>query len=411
MKLSRSLESAIVQALNREGCALLVGPYEVGKSSLARSIAELFGEGSLYLRGSKPEDRDFLAGKDGVLKNSGGKFVIIDEMHGFPDGFDLIRLEIEDARARGRQIGKFLLLGFASLETEQLAASKLGTRAPVFRLAPFDVSELPGYEPRDIGESRVYGAAEIPNDVPIGIPNDEISLQTLWVRGGFPESLLANDDDASFKWRERYLESLYARGYRHLNTTLSSSSVRNFWGRIASLQGSQLSSNKLPSEQRPCLSYFDDLGLIRQLQPWFSNEAKRYEKEPKVYIRDSGLLHCIRHRRSLTELKNDSSWGHSWEGFCIETLIRATDGRAKAFYYRSAADEEIDLVLEFAGDRRWAIEMKGESARLGPGFYAAIRDIGAVGQIVVRPIPESFEGEAARSMTLPDAVRLLRGVS
>jgi len=233
-------------------------------------------------------------------------------------------------------------------------------------------------------------------------------------------SIMLNTEGGQFSFGERHdaaqalarlSDSSIEWPARHLNTTLSSSSVRNFWGRIASLQGSQLSSNKLPSEQRPCLSYFDDLGLIRQLQPWFSNEAKRYEKEPKVYIRDSGLLHCIRHRRSLTELKNDSSWGHSWEGFCIETLIRATDGRAKAFYYRSAADEEIDLVLEFAGDRRWAIEMKGESARLGPGFYAAIRDIGAVGQIVVRPIPESFEGEAARSMTLPDAVRLLRGVS
>jgi len=407
MIVDRALGSKLKDGLQRHGCVVLVGPYEVGKSKLAQHLAAEFGESGVYLQASVGQDRKRIDGDEGLIRNSAGKLIVIDEVHDFGTGFDLVRTEMEAAHSNQREVGQFLLLGSRSLETEKLASIKLGTKAPVYQLLPIDVTELPGHGPPIVGDARIFEAEDVTGTVPIAPANNAISLQTLWMRGGFPKSLLADSDHDSFEWRQRYIKAVSARGYEQLHSALSPWSVRNFFERIASAQGQTFNiNNKLPAEQRPCLAHFEDVGLLRLLPPWFNNQVKRLEKDPKVYVRDSGLLHCLLNFRTYDELRANAAFGHSWEGFCIENLIAATDGRAKAFHYRLDDDEEIDLVLEFPGPRRCAIEIKGESAKVTSGFAKASQEISAFKQIVVRPIPESV----GTSMTLTDAIRTVRAI-
>lgn len=405
----RALLSAIEQSLERNGCVLLVGPYEVGKSVLAQEIVVRFGNNAHYLNARVEYDRLKLDGEAGLICASFGKLVGIDEIHYFPAVLDLIHGEIDAARDGRRQIGQFLMLSSSSLDAEQLVAKKLGTRAHVFRLSPIDVSELPQQFLPNRGGTRTSRADVLEATSPIERENNYIPMETLWLRGGFPQSLLADNDDASFDWRQRYLASLCARGYTHLNSALSASSIQDFLDRIATLQGATLNANKLPPEQRPCLAYFEDLGLIRRLRPWFTNEVSRLEKEAKVYIRDSGLLHSLLRKRSHDELRaNDGTYGQSWEGFCVENLVTAAGGRTRAFFYRSDNKEEIDLVLEFPGGQKWAIEIKAASANVSKGFFNAATAIDAKEMIVVKPVPESYSQKSYNVKTLPDAINMVR---
>jgi predicted AAA+ superfamily ATPase len=244
-----------------------LGPYEVGKSELARQIVRRFGAGGHYFNARKHADRENLAGAAGLVSNSAGRLIVIDEIHGFADALDLIHAEIDAARYEGKSIGQFLVLGSLSLEAERLVSNRLGTRARIFRLAPIDLSELPTSNGSHAGHAQTTMGDQLEDTTPITPSSSTISMETLWLRGGFPDSLLADSDDASFAWRQDYLSALYARGYAHLNPALAASSVRSFFERIAALQGEILDINNLPQVMRPCLPYFEDLGLIRQLRP------------------------------------------------------------------------------------------------------------------------------------------------
>lgn len=400
----RALLRAVEEGIESDGCALLVGPYEVGKTELALEIQRRYGGDGLYFNARKQGDRHGLAGDNGAASNSAGKLIVVDEIHDFIDALDLIHAEIDAGRYQGKTVGRFLLLGSLSLEAERLAATKLGTRARVYRLSPIDLLELSERHP-DTEDARTLPPIEPEATTPIHRSSIAISLETLWLRGGFPASLLANRDDTSYAWRETYLNALCARGYSHLDPALAMSSVRNFLERIAALQGETLDVNSLPRAQRPCLAYFEDLGLIRQLRPWFSNQGKRLEKPHKVYIRDSGLLHALLGRRSHKEIRaSDTIYGHSWEGFCVENLIAAAGSQVMPYFYRSDAGEEIDLVLDFPGGIRWALEMKGPNTKVTRGFEEACSAVGAVRKFVVQPVPESHDQAAYRVMTLLDAM-------
>ena len=405
MIVDRSLGRELKEALRHHGCVVLVGPYEVGKSQLARHLASEFGANSIYLRAGSSRDRQRIEGDDGLVRNSAGKLIVIDEMQNFDSGFDLVRTEIENAHIQQRDVGQFLLLGSGSLETGKLAAIKLGTKALTFHLSPIDVTELPGHGPPIVGDTRIE---DVPNTVPIAPANDRVSLDTLWMRGGFPGSLLASNEKDSFEWRRRYLSAITARGYERLHTALSPSSVYNFFERVAVAQGQTFNvNNKLLPEQRPCLDHFEDLGLVRRLKPWFGNQTKRLEKDPKIYMRDSGLLHCLLNFATYDELRANSAFGHSWEGFCIENLIAASKGYARPFFYRADDDAEIDLVLEFSRSRVCAIEIKGKTSKVTSGFATGSLVVGACCHIVVRPIPESTD----RSTTLRDAMRTVQSMA
>ena len=180
--------------------------------------------------------------------------------------------------------------------------------------------------------------------------------------------------------------------------------------RVAATQGEQFKTENSRLDQKACLDHFEHLGLIRRLRPWFTNGLKRFEKNPKVYIRDSGLLHCLLRRQTFDELRGDGTLlGHSWEGFCIENLVEATP-QASAFYYRSEDQDEVDLVLEFSPGLRLAIEIKSGSAKLGQGFERALKTLGITGGYVVRQVPESYDNGNHRVMTLRDMINVLQTV-
>jgi uncharacterized protein len=403
--IGRALQATIEESLKADGCALLVGPYEVGKSVLARAIARDFGVDAHCFNGRDERDRLALGGDDGLLRNSAGKLIVIDEVHGFPDFFDMIHVEIEAARRGGGSIGRFLLLGSSSIDAAQLAARTLGTRIETFRLSPIGLSELRDESEIEFGEARTLAPQDVEATAPVARANIVVSLEQLWLRGGFPESLLATAERQSLAWRQRYLNSLCARGYGHLNPGLSAPSVREFLERLALLQGETINLDKIRVEQRPLIAHFEGVGLVRRLRPWHPNERKRFERESKMYIRDSGLLHCLLKRRSLGEVKSDASvYGHSWEGFCVENLILAAGDAVIPLFYRSDTKDEVDLILEYPTGDRWAIEIKGVTAKVKPGFDIAADEIRATRRIVVRPIPESVEHAGRRILTLRDAI-------
>ena len=190
---------------------------------------------------------------------------------------------------------------------------------------------------------------------------------------------------------------------------LAGAGIRDIVERIAVNQGEPFKVDRSKLDHKALLDHFEDLGLVRQLRPWFVNRLKRLEKNPKVYLRDSGLLHAILGRRTMADLTGDATvLGHSWEGFCIENLVEAAP-TARPFFYRAEDErDEIDLILEYPGDERLAIELKSPSAKLGSGFSTATQAVGAKAAFVVRPVPESSQKEGYREMTLSDMIAVVR---
>ena len=268
-------------------------------------------------------DQEKLISDTGLVRNSAGKLIVIDEIHGFPDCLDLIRAQQEAARRDHSLIGRFLISGSQTLDAARLASNKLGTRTAIYRLSPISLEELPGEDPPDAGDARSLMPWELDATVPIGRSNEDHSTGAAVDARRIPKSLLAQDEKASFAWRERYIEALCARGYQDISPSLAASRTREILMRVAVSQGEPFVVDKSRLDEKAFLDHLEDLGLIRQLQPWFPNELKRIKKHPKVYIRDSGLLHCLLHRRTHDELRGDGVvYGHSWEGFCIETSLK-----------------------------------------------------------------------------------------
>jgi predicted AAA+ superfamily ATPase len=405
-RIDRRLIVEIEAGLARDRCALLVGPYEVGKSDLARDIARRFGAGAHIFNASLDADRRAMRRDDGILRNSVSRLVVIDEIHAFPECLDLIRAALDAPDRHARPLGQFLLLGSDVRRTRTLVADRLGTYAPVYTLAPIALDELP--DPT-LTVAPPIDAVEIMATSAIALPNDGIELDTLWLRGGLPRSLLAETDAAAFAYREKYLSALAHRDYSHINPALSGTSIRELLQRLAINQGEPFTIDKSRMDQKRLLDHLEDLGLVRQLRPLFPNRLKRFEKSGKVYLRDSGLLHALLKRQTSAQIVADATiLGHSWEGFCIENIV-AVAGGSEAFFYRTEdGSEEIDLVLEFADDRRLAIEFKAGSSKVGQGFTDAIRSVQAHETFVVRPMPERYEREGYREMTLPDMMAFVR---
>lgn len=206
----------------------------------------------------------------------------------------------------------------------------------------------------------------------ISKPESADHMDTLWLKGGFPMSLLA-DDEASFAWRRMYLTSCFRRALGGGLAALEQGAVKRTLDRIAADQGGVFPVDKSPLEFRACVRHLEGLGLLRVLLPWSANRNTQLTRRPKLYIRDSGLLHLLRACPTLDAVRGTPGlMGDSWEGFCIETLIGAAGDGAQAFHCRLNDQDEIDLVLEFGPTRRWAIEIKhGENPTPGAGFYRA----------------------------------------
>jgi predicted AAA+ superfamily ATPase len=260
-----------------------------------------------------------------------------------------------DANIRaGREAGQFLLLGSASIELLKQSSESLAGRIAYLELRPIDVTEVAPAQ-----------------------------VEALWVRGGFPRSLLAKSDQASANWRDAFITTYLERDIPQFGPRIPATTLRRFWTMLAHRQGALLNAaeiaRSLAVDGKTVAKYLDlmvDLLLVRRLQPLHANVGKRLTKSPKIYIRDSGIVHSLLRLDTIDDVLSHPIAGSSWEGHVIETLIGAAPPRTEASYYRTATGVELDLVLDLPGGERWAVEIKRSSApKVEKGFHAAVEDV------------------------------------
>jgi uncharacterized protein len=358
--LRRRLLPRILRDLTIHPAVALLGPRQAGKTTLARHIAET--RRSIYLDLEDPADRDKLADPALFLEAHRDTLVVIDEIQNAPGLFAVLRGLIDAGRRSGPGTGRFLLLGSASIELLRQTSESLAGRIAYRELAPLDLTEV-GAERRD----------------------------ALWLRGGFPPSVLARTAADSLSWRRDFLRTYLSRDIPNLGPRIPAETLRRLWTMLAHGQGTPVNAAKLAANlnvSSPTVSrYIDllvDLLLVRRLQPFHTNVKKRLVKSPKLYVRDSGLVHALLSIADREALLGHPVVGGSWEGFVIETLIGCSPEWTNAFFYRTSTGHEIDLLLELPGGALWAIEVKrGSSPRVDAGFHAACEDVEPARRFVV----------------------------
>ena len=367
MMLSRNTLGIVIQALGRQASVALIGPRQVGKTTLALQIAEQ--QNALYLDLEDLQERAKLTDPVAFLSAYEDRLVILDEIHRVPDLFLSLRGLIDKGRRKGRRTGRFLLLGSASLDLMRQSGESLAGRISYIDMTPLNV-------------------CEVPVDV----------TDTLWIRGGFPDSFQAADDHDSMNWRKDLLRTYLERDVPMFGSRVPAETLRRFWTMLAHNQGALFNASRLGSalevSSQSIARYTDllvDLLLVRRLQPYHVNVGKRLVKSPKVYIRDSGLLHALLNIGGHNSLLGHPVVGMSWEGFVIENLINAAPARTVPGFYRTSGGAEVDLVLELPGGERWAIEVKrSRAANPARGFFEACEDLNPARRIVVHAGTERF---------------------
>ena len=353
--IGRRIKLHVTEALDRQAAVALIGPRQVGKTTLAQDIAE--ERGALYLDLEDTDDREKLASPALFLKQYEDRLVVLDEIHRVPELFQTLRGLIDQGRRKGKRTGRFLILGSASIDFLRQSGESLAGRIEYVEMEPLDVTEVGGRE----------GA-----------------FDQLWIRGGFPDSYLAKSDQDSLKLRKNFIRTYLERDVPQFGPRIPAETLGRLWTMLAHGQGTLLNASRLAaglSLTAPTVTkYIDllvDLLLVRRLHPLHANIGKRLVKSPKVYVRDSGLVHALLGIGDYNELAGHPVIGASWEGFVIENLLSVVPDRTSASFYRTSAGAEIDLVLDLPGRAgRWAIEIKRAlSAKPGKGFYQACEDI------------------------------------
>lgn len=383
--IERRHRQSIEAALERQAGVVLLGPRQVGKTTLAQEISE--ARDAVYFDMERSSDRRILEEPDLYLDEQMGRLVVIDEVQLMPDLFNTLRGQIDRRRRKGFRTGQFLLLGSASDTLLHQSAESLAGRVSYDELTPF-------------------GLLETGKD----------TLSPLWLRGGFPDSYLAASDGDSLLWREDFIRTYLERDIPAFGLRIPAETLRRFWTMLAHSQGGLLNAAKLAASLgvsgQTVARYLDllvDLMLVRRLPPWHANAGKRLVKSPKVYIRDSGLTHVLLNIGSQEDLLGHPVAGGSWEGFCIENLISAAPRGTEASFYRSSAGAEIDLALKLPGGALWAMEVKRTtSPKVSRGFHIASDDLNAEHRVLVyagdKDVPV---GGDARAMPLMDALERL----
>ena len=367
----RLAESAVRKKLLQTPAVVLLGPRQVGKTTLARQIAGDWPGGAVYLDLERSADRLRLEDAEDYLRAHVGRLVIMDEIHRAPGVFESLRGIIDENRLAGVRSGQFLLLGSASLDLMRQSSETLAGRVSYMDISPIHIQEV----------------------IPV-----QIEPEQLWLRGGFPDSLLAADEEHSLDWRRDFIRSYLERDVPMFAPRLPSETIGRLWTMLAHQQGGLLNQARIASSlgvSNPTIDrYIDllvDLQLIRRLRPWSSNAGKRLVRTPKVYVRDSGILHGLLELKTRNDVLGHPVCGPSFEGFCIDNLIAAAGAGRTAYFYRTQVGAEIDLVLEKGGRPDIAIEVKRASApRPERGFSIACDDLKITRRYVVYPGVESF---------------------
>ncbi len=357
--INRWKSEEIAKALTNSPAVAILGPRQVGKTTLALEIAER--QPSVYLDLQSEQDRIKLSDPAFYLRQHSDKLVVLDEIHRTPNLFDALRGLIDEGRRAGQGAGRFLMLGSASMDLLRQSGESLAGRIAYTELQPLDLLEV---GPAQLGQ--------------------------VWFRGGYPDAYLATDNAASDRWRQDFIRTYLERDIPDLGPRIPADRLRRLWTMLAHLQGSLLNTatlaRNLDVDHKTASKYIDllvDLLLVRRLAPWHANLGKRLVKSPKLYLRDTGILHSLLQIPSLEALVGHPKLGDSWEGFVIENVASRLKGLARPYFYRTAAGAEIDLILDF-GSEIWAVEIKrNPTPRLSKGFHQACADLQPARKIVV----------------------------
>ena len=366
--IKRFLTEKIRKKLPNIPGVIILGPRQCGKSTLAKAIISEI-ENAVYLDLERPSDINKLTDPEAFFSLNADKLICLDEIQRVPELFPILRSVIDE----NRRNGQFIILGSASPDLIRQSSETLAGRVSYFELTPFLFKEISEHSS----------------------PN---KLRKLWLRGGFPRSYLASDEKESFEWRLNFIRTFLERDIPQLGFRIPAKTLERFWKMCAHLHGQLLNSSKLGESlgvsHHTVRSYSDLLEqtfVLRVLRPYESNLKKRLIKSPKIYIRDTGLLHALLDIESHNELLGHPVYGASWEGFVIENILSVLPNW-NAFFYRAASGSELDLVLE-KGKRRIAVECKvSTSPTLNRGFWNAVKDLALREVWIIAPIRESYPG-------------------
>jgi predicted AAA+ superfamily ATPase len=318
------------------------------------------------------------------LTDQADKLIILDEIHRLPGLFPVLRGQIDRNRREGRRAGQYLLLGSASLDLLKQSGETLAGRIAYLELTPFNLLEAAAYP-----------------------------AEQLWVRGGFPDSFLARSEAISHRWRLDFIRTYLERDIPQFGPRIAAETLRRFWIMLAHHQGGLLNTaqfaRNLGVDGKTAAAYLDllvDLLLVRRLPPWHANLGKRLVKSPKVYVRDSGLLHALLSIPDKETLLGHPIIGPSWEGFVVENLLNSAPEGVQGYFYRSSGGAEIDLLLAWPNGDLWAIEIKRSlTPKVERGFHSACADLKPVRKLVIYPGAESYRvAEDIQVMSLAGAI-------
>lgn len=354
--------------LTRFPAVALMGPRQVGKTTLAWHFVE--HDNAVYLDLESPADRARLSEPELYLTQHSDRLVILDEVHRTPEIFQVLRGLIDAGRRSGRDTGRFLILGSASIDLLRQSGESLAGRIAYLDLEPVDTLEA-------------AGTADPP---------------TLWNRGGFPKSLLAPTDETSLEWRNQFIRTCLERDIPQFGPRLPAETIRRLWTMLAHAQGTMLNASALGRslgiDSKTVARYIDllcDLLLVRRLPAWSRNSTKRLTRSPRLFVRDAGILHALLNIPTHDDLLSHPVAGASWEGFVIENLLSAAPSSVRAYYYRASSGAELDLVLELANSSLWAVEIKRSlNPKIGRGFHAACEDLQPDRKLVIYPGLEAW---------------------
>lgn len=358
----RLLEKIVYARLAATPAVALLGPRQVGKTTLALNIAAT--KNSIYLDLENPVDRAKLQEPLLYFGSILDKLVIIDEIQRFPELFLILRGLIDQRRRVGQIADQYLLLGSASIDLIKQSSESLAGRIAYEELYPLNVLEV----------------------------NSE-QMELLWIRGGFPDSFLSKTDQTSFLWRQNFITTYLERDIPALGPRIPAETLRRFWIMLAHNQAEIINmaniAASLAIDGKTVARYLDllvDLLLVRRLMPYTSNIGKRVVRSPKIYIRDSGIVHALLYLHNRDALLEHSIAGSSWEGFVVEAILSVVPKLTIPSFYRSSGGAEIDLILELPNGDKWAIEIKFSlTPKLTRGFYVAFADIKPDKAFIVYP--------------------------
>ncbi|MBW2107964.1 MAG: ATP-binding protein [Deltaproteobacteria bacterium] len=364
----RNLHTYITTLLREFPAVAILGPRQCGKTTLAHQIVKKRAR-AVYLDLERPSDLRKLDDPELYLGLQKGRLVCLDEIQRKTDLFPVLRSLIDDDRKNGR----FLILGSASRDLIRQSSETLAGRVAFVSLTPFLLSEV----------SRRF-------------KNPWTCLLRLWLRGGFPESVLSGSDESSMRWRQNFVQTFLERDIPQLGFNIPAKTLQRLWQMLAHVHGQQLNSSRLGEaigvSHTTIRSYIDLLiqtFVVRELFPFYANIKKRLVKSPKVYVRDSGILHALLDIETYDSLLGHPVYGASWEGLVVENLISELPDW-KPFYFRTASGAELDLILT-KGRSRLAVECKASSApEVTKGFWSALRDLDIKQAWIIAPVKESY---------------------